>query len=351
MTRVQLDVRDRTTASDRARPEFKRGFMLRIVALSIILSVSVGESQAWAWGCEGHQAIAIAAERLLPAPTRALVNAVLAASPIDPMLRRFCESPAGSPLGDSATWADDFRDVEPATGAWHFINIPRAVGDHTGDYKRYCTAPPSPGGAACIVDALVAQYRTLTTTRDRRLKADALRFIVHFAGDIHQPLHAITNGDRGGNCFPVTVLDETPQADDRHNWRPNLHAVWDVELVRGLMRAHRLGGSSELATFIAAARVNAAPPTASSVAGWARESNALGRRIAYGKLPAAAPVEPAYAVARTSCDDNNHVGSRMAALDEHITRAYQQASQPAVVNQLRLAAERLASMLQAAFPP
>jgi hypothetical protein len=174
---------------------------------------------------------------------------------------------------------------------------------------------------------------------------------VHFAGDIHQPLHAITNGDRGGNCFPVTVLDETPQEDDRHNWRPNLHAVWDVELVRGLMRKHRLAGPSELATYVAAARVNAATPTAPRVASWARESNALALRIAYGKLPTAAPVEPAQAIALASCDDNDHVGRRMAALHEHITPAYQQASQPVVVNQLRLAAERLASMLQAAFPP
>jgi hypothetical protein len=324
--------------------------MLRIAALSIVLSVLAGESHAWAWGCEGHQAIAIAAERLLPTGARAAVNAVLAASPIDPALRRFCESVPGSPLGDSATWADDFREVEPATGAWHFINFPRAAGAHTGDYKRYCTAPQSPDSIGCIVDALVAQYHTLTTTRDPKLKANALRFVVHFTGDIHQPLHDITNGDRGGNCFPVTVLDETPQEDDRHNWRPNLHAVWDVELVRGVMRAGHLAGASELATFIAASRMNAEAPTALRVAGWARDSNALARRIAYGKLPTTAPVEPARARTLTSCDDNNHIGSRMAALHEHITPAYQQAGQPVVVNQLRLAAERLASMLRAAFP-
>jgi hypothetical protein len=322
--------------------------MRRIAVLSVVLSALAGESQAWAWGCEGHQAIAIAAERLLPSQTRAVVNAVLAASPIDAALRRFCEPTPGSPLGDSATWADDFREVEPATGAWHFINFPRAVGAHTGDYKGFC-APQASGGAGCVVDALVAQYQTLTTTRTPTLKANALRFIVHFAGDIHQPLHAITNGDRGGNCFPVTVLDQAPQEDDRHNWRPNLHGVWDVELVRGLMRARHLAGPSELATFIAAARANAEPPTAARVAGWARESNALARRIAYGKLPVTPPVEPARANTLASCDDNNHVASRMAALHERITPAYQAASEPAVVNQLRLAAERLASMLQAAF--
>lgn len=340
-TRVQLDL----------RPKFERGLMLRIAALSIVLSALAGESQAWAWGCEGHQAIAIAAERLLPTQTRAAVNAVLAASPIDPALRRFCESTPGSPLGDSATWADDFRDVEPATGAWHFINFPRAVGAQTVDYKTYCTAPPASGSAGCIVDALVAQYETLTTTRNPTLKANALRFIVHFAGDIHQPLHDITNGDRGGNCFPVTVLDQAPQEDERHNWRPNLHGVWDVELVRGLMRARRLAGPSELAAFIAPARVTAEAPTAARVAGWARESNALARRIAYGKLPVTPPVEPARANTLASCDDNNHIGSRMAALHERITPDYQAASEPAVVNQLRLAAERLASMLQAAFHP
>ena len=94
------------------------------------------------------------------------MNAVLAASPIDSALRRFCESTPGSPLGESATWADDFREVEPATGAWHFINFPRAAGARTVDYKRYCTASPASGSAGCIVDALVAQYETLTTTRN-----------------------------------------------------------------------------------------------------------------------------------------------------------------------------------------
>ena len=49
--------------------------------------------------------------------------------------------------------------------------------------------------------------------RDARIegparRGDAVRFITHFVGDLHQPLHAITNGDRGGNCLPATYFDE-----------------------------------------------------------------------------------------------------------------------------------------------
>jgi hypothetical protein len=357
---------------------------LAIATLTVGLLISAGATSAAAWGCAAHQAIAIAAERMLSVATRERLRAVLAASPIDPSLSRFCEPVPSSPLGDAATWADDFRAVDSTTGDWHFINIPRAVGDHTQDWARFCKAPrPGPPRAAhCIVDAIAVQYRTLTATSDPAQKATALRFITHLIGDLHQPLHAITNGDRGGNCFPIADSDQPPQEDERHNWRPNLHGVWDAELVRRLMTSRRLTGAGDLATLIATAatpttplsrgtaafagvatdtgRIGgrasgsvpaaAQPPTIDRVASWARASNALARTVAYGRLAVNPPIESAKAIVLASCDDNNHVGRRLAALHERITPAYQQASEPVVVGQLRLAAERLAAALTAAFP-
>src|SRR5579885_3812374 len=58
----------------------------------------------------------------------------------------------------------------------------------------------------------------------------AARFVIHFLGDIHQPLHSSNNGDRGGNCVPLKYLRRNP-----HQWHgsysPNLHHIWDTELV------------------------------------------------------------------------------------------------------------------------
>jgi hypothetical protein len=318
--------------------------MLRTLVFTAAVWLLAGPSTAWAWGCDGHQAIAIAAERRLPAATLATLNAVLAASPISPALSRFCDKPS-SPLADAATWADDFRAVDPATGDWHFINVPRASGQPASTYSAFC-----PRGD-CVVDVIVAQFRILKTAREPARKANAVRFLTHFIGDLHQPLHAITNGDRGGNCFPVNDGAGPPLEDERHNWRPNLHSLWDVELVRRLMRTRALRGTAELATFITAGSgpVPAQVPTPQLVESWARESNEVARQVAYGRLPVSVPIESAKSITLASCDDNNHVGGRIAALNERMTPAYQQAGERAVADRLRVAAIRLASVLRAAF--
>ena len=323
--------------------------MLRVFLLSGVLVMFVGTPQALAWGCDGHQAVAMIAERLLsPAAINAL-KAVLAASPIDPAIKPYCTPLPLDPVADAATWADDNRVLDPATAGWHFIDFPLAVGKKTSDYTKYCPL------GNCIVDAIVAQYHTLMTTADAAQKGNALRYIIHFVGDIHEPLHAISNGDRGGNCVPITYYGMAPQEDERHNWRPNLHAIWDDGAIRRLMNTKGLADSRALANYVAAQQPPHAPsaktPTARRVASWARESDALARTVTYKELPVAPPVEPvAAAYSLASCDDNNHVGQRMAALHEEIAKSYEQASVPVIVKQLRVAGERLAAVLKSAFP-
>jgi hypothetical protein len=247
-----------------------------------------------------------------------------------------------------STWADDYRASFPATSGWHFVNFPLALGSKIGDYKKFC-----PRGNY-VIDAIVTEYRVLTTTADARLKADALRFIIHFVGDIHQPLHTSTNGDRGGNCLPVVYFGEAPVEDDRHNFRPNLHGAWDDSAVRRLMSARGLATSRAFADYVAGTSplpsAGAKKPTTSGVTSWARDADALARTVAYGQLPAKPPVEPADALTLSSCADNNQVGRRMADLHEEITDTYERASIPVIIGQIRLAAQRLAATLNAAFP-
>jgi hypothetical protein len=207
----------------------------------------------------------------------------------------------------------------------------------------------------CIVDAILAQYQTLTTTTNAKVKGNALRYIIHFVGDIHQPLHSLTNGDRGGNCLPIAYYGAPSQEDERFNWRPNLHSVWDDGTVRRLMSSKGLADSRSLADYLAAQgslpRVSARKPSVERVASWASDGAKLARTITYGKLPVAPPVEPAAAAySLSSCDDNNHVGRRMANLHEQIAETYEQAAVPVIVKQIRLAGERLAAILKAAFP-
>jgi hypothetical protein len=64
----------------------------------------------------------------------------------------------------------------------------------------------------------------------------------------------VSNGDRGGNCVPVTIAfanpPEAPVEDPRHNWRPNLHAVWDEGLINHIMAANKLADSRAFADYL-----------------------------------------------------------------------------------------------------
>ena len=80
--------------------------LLALVGLGLLV-LGAGTPQALAWGCDGHQAVAMVAERLLsPAIINAL-KAVLAASPIDPAIKPYCPPLPLDPIADAATWADD----------------------------------------------------------------------------------------------------------------------------------------------------------------------------------------------------------------------------------------------------
>jgi hypothetical protein len=342
--------RDATTsgvADNEAMIKLRR--LLAAAPIAVVLSTMPGSSTAFAWGCDGHQAVAILAQRLLSPATISAIRSTLAASPVDPAIKPFCPQAAGDPIAEASTWADDNRSIDPSTAGWHFIDFPLVLGPDVDSYRKYC-----PRGN-CVIDAIVTQYRILTTTSDQTLKANALRYLIHFIGDLHQPLHTTTNGDRGGNCLPIAHYDQAPREDEFHNFRPNLHSVWDEGTIRRVMIERGLASSRALADEIAhggALRaVRAQAPTASGVVSWAREANALARTVVYAKLPVRVPMEPPGTFSLASCDDNNHVSRRMASLEEKIDARYERDSVPAIFGQLRLAAERLAAVLVAAFPP
>jgi len=306
-------------------------------------------SDAFAWGCEGHRAVAMIAERLMPSATLAAARAVLVASPVDPNLKRGCPPVPDDAIADVATWADDYRNDHPETFGWHFANIPRVFPSATANPATACV------NGNCVIDAIVAQFQALRQSTDAAVKANALRFLIHFVGDLHQPLHSTSNGDRGGNCVPVTFFGQAPQENTTtHDFSPNLHGIWDNNLIRRYMSDHGIADARALADRIVAqhplpGHVAAATPTKTSVTKWARGAHGLGRTVAYGKLPVPVGMEPATAITLSSCQDNNDVVHRMLALNEQIGDPYRTASETTILSQLRLAGVRLASVLEAAF--
>ncbi len=310
---------------------------------------------AWAWGCEGHQMVASIAEKHLNAHAATMSQKILAAGPIDPTLARYCKQTGLDGFVDSSTWADDYRSVKPDTGPWHFIDIPR--GAAKGDIAEYC--PPSTG---CVISALVAQIRVLRgSSASAQARADALRFVIHLVGDIHQPLHDTTNDDLGGNCVPVTFFDLAPQERNvqRESYSPNLHSVWDVGIIEHFAPpqdaqaptpeqvADEIGEAEKLDRDFRA-RFPSWQPGPIDFPAWAWESHELAEEVAYGKLPHAIPIEPPRPVA--SCADDDHISTRMLKLDERLADPYEQATAPVVQEQLAKAGLRLAALLNSIWP-
>ena len=194
-----------------------------IFAFFSLLSAVLAPAPARAWGCKGHQVVALLAEKHLTPHAREMVKKILAASPIDPNLSRYCKEGGVDAMADASTWPDDIRSQRPDTAPWHYVDIP--LGTTVREVEKFCD--PKQG---CVTSAIRDALATLRSTdADAQKKADALRFLIHFVGDLHQPLHAVSNNDLGGNCVPVAFFDEVPQLRNQQLeiYSPNLHAVWD----------------------------------------------------------------------------------------------------------------------------
>ena len=182
---------------------------------------------ARAWGCEGHQVVALLAEKHLTPHALAMAKKILAEGPIDPSLSRYCKEGGTDPLADASTWPDDIRALRPETAPWHYVDIP--LGTTRRDVEKFCDPKES-----CVTRAITDQLAILRSLEgDPQKRADALRFLIHFVGDLHQPLHAITNNDQGGNCVPVAFFDALPQLRNpqTESYAPNLHGVWDTNIL------------------------------------------------------------------------------------------------------------------------
>jgi hypothetical protein len=121
----------------------------------------------------------------------------------------------GSSIEAVASWADDYRRDHRETAPWHLINSPLT-------HYRIVLVRDCPSGQ-CVV-AKTQDYLSVLRdpTASRAAKAEALKFVVHFVGDLHQPLHDEDNGDRGGNERQV-IFDGHP---DNLHWVENPQEAW-----------------------------------------------------------------------------------------------------------------------------
>jgi hypothetical protein len=310
---------------------------------------------AHAWGCQGHETVALIAQMHLTPHALAMVNQILKDGPIDPSLNRYCKEPNLDPIADASTWADDARSIHPEATNWHFIDIPR--GAAKADIEKYCevltdpASPTPPASTGCVTKALREQLAILRAPdTNPQKRADALRFVIHFVGDIHQPMHDITNNDRGGNCVPVGFMGTESQLRNpqTESYSPNLHSVWDTNILvtnEGAKTVQQYAAELDAAF---AGQMAGWRATGENFDDWAWAGHLIAEEVSYGQLPKPIAIEPPRPVNDCSSDDN--IGNRMFALHEDLEQPYQDASAVVVRQQIAKAGTRLAMLLNEIWP-
>jgi hypothetical protein len=292
-----------------------------------------------AWGCKGHQTVALIAEKHLTPEARQMVDKLLGENAIDPKLKRWCGNATTDLMVDASTWPDDVRN-ERKNGPWHYIDIPR--GKHKGDLKEFC------GAEGCVTRAIEEQRSVLKDkSADPIKRAEAIRYLIHFVGDMHQPLHAITNADNGGNCVAVKYFRHearlNPNHPEREDYSPNLHQIWDTEIVERDMEISNPARYADELDEKFQAQSAAWLAAGIQVENWAWESHERGETAVYDAFPEKIPVEPD--MKPKSCADDNHLGKRMFDLHLAVADSYQNNAAKAAQQSLAEAGVRLALIL------
>jgi hypothetical protein len=193
----------------------------RTVAVAVVVALVSSMDLLHAWGGQGHRLVGlIAADRLTPVATQNVAWLL-----------------DGQTLADVSSWADSITGEQVQTSYWHYLNIPPGASGY--DRDRDCPLQPGVEKGSrgdrwrdCVVDRIAYWEERLGNAKlDRADRATALKFIVHFIGDLHQPFHALGVG-RGGNDVKVRVFGQADCGNDPARPSPcNLHSVWDGRLI------------------------------------------------------------------------------------------------------------------------
>ncbi len=264
-------------------------------AWTVLLSLLLATPAAQAWGPLGHSIVAALAQRQLSPAAEVEVEHLLAADHT-------------TQLADIASWPDQIQDNPSLHALWkrtrklHYVNF---RGGPACDY----VPPRDCRDGECVVGGLAYYVKILADkTQPDAARLEALKFVVHFVGDEHQPLHAGYRDDLGGNRYQV-------QFEGKGS---NLHRVWDS----GMLETRGLDWQAYARKLEAEGPVALPPPIApldNPYAQWAEESCRI-------------TAEPGFY-------PSGHT----------IGRAYVDAELPVAEKQLRIAGRRLAKVLNLAL--
>ncbi|MGH9474715.1 MAG: S1/P1 nuclease [Terriglobales bacterium] len=280
----------------------RRSFAAALLFLVLLLP---GSAPAWAWGCAGHEVIALIAAAHLHPVVLARVRALLAlrVGPAD--LRPCPDAAVLPPMARSAGWADAVRT--PATAPFHFVDLPLTARRGKVDYTTLCPSQC----LSTALDQFMAQLRDPATPA--RQRAVALRYVIHLTGDAFQPLHVSDNADQGGNCVRTRLPG--------HRRTTSLHADWDSGLLAAMI------------------------PGADPVAYAHRLDRQFGRRYAQGSLHPLDWIWASHALAVSRAFGPLHLAPGCHRQTLRLSSTYVRQARQTIARQLDRAGWRLAGVL------
>jgi hypothetical protein len=239
--------------------------------LFLVLCACCWSSNGLAWNAEGHMVVAQIAYNHLDAAVKTKCDTLIAV----PLIYA---SDGTSNFVTAAVWADDFKS-QLGSGIWHYIDLPFSL-DGTS----------TSGVATASFDVVQAINLSITTLQSSTAiasnRATSLRYLLHFVGDIQQPLHCSTavwasapTGDAGGNGFSISGT-----------WN-NLHSLWDAgggyltdSLSRPLKSAAQATLNAKVAAVEAAYPYTPNPGAIPNPMDWAQEGLGLAQTVAYAGI-------------------------------------------------------------------
>ena len=186
-----------------------------LITAGIMLALLI-PSTLVGWGPEGHEIVAALAQTHLSNDAKEGIRSLI----------------GDASLASIANWADEVRPERDETYNWHFVDIPKDTPGFSD--QRDCFVPTSRHkGAAtdhhnCVVDRIeIFEHVLADRIAPREARIEALKFLVHFVGDVHQPFHAIGEA-AGGNRIEVVEFGSA----ECGRYPCNLHGAWDSGLIQ-----------------------------------------------------------------------------------------------------------------------
>ena len=273
--------------------------------LAILLACVSLTRTAFAWGAEGHMVVAQLAYNHLDADVKAKCDSLIAVN-----LGTF-SSNSTSNFVTAACWADDFK-TQLGTSTNHYIDLPLSL---DGTPTNGVPNPPETNNVVKAINQCIATLQDPTQSLVNQ--AMSLRYLIHFVGDIEQPLHCSTgvsaanpNGDAGGNGFIITGT-----------WN-NLHSLWDAgggylsDSVSRPLNATRYATITSKVAMVEAAYpypVTTIGPIPDPMA-WAQEGWGLAQTVAYvGITNGTSPTASYLATAQATSKQRMAIGGQRLA--------------------------------------